>query len=172
MNKLKNYLLAIVAFVLLAGWGASPVLALDLPPSKAVSNFVAYNLINSTYKPIGDLASQNSDSLNHQITTSLKGRILVSAQVHIDNPGGIAVRGSCHLLMSDGTGPTKGLTEIGRSAVWYTTDNPAYDLTVPVLGYATKKKGTYNVVVECQQLAASGGTQGSLDNMIVWQAHG
>jgi hypothetical protein len=96
----------------------------------------------------------------------------VSAQVRIDNRGrGIAVRGACHLFISDGTGPANGLTEISvRAAVWFTTDNPAYNLTVPVLGYATKRQGTYNVVVECEQLAFNGGTTGQLDNMIVWEA--
>ena len=66
------------------------------------------------------------------------------------------------------------MTEIGvRPAVWFTTDNPAYNLTVPVLGYATKRQGTYNVVVECeQQLGINGGTTGQLDNMIVWEAAG
>ena len=49
------------------------------------------------------------------------------------------------MLISDGPGPTNGLTEIGRAAVWYTTDNAAYDLIVPVVGYATKAPGTYNV---------------------------
>jgi hypothetical protein len=79
------------------------------------------------------------------------------------------MRGACHMLISDGTGPTDGLTEIGRAAVWYTTDNAAYDLIVPVVGYATKAPGTYNVVVGCEQLAAVGATTGMLDNMIVWE---
>lgn len=143
----------------------------QLPPSKAISNFVAFNLVNSAYTVVADLASKNVDSSDHQITIKSKGRILVSAQAKISNPGGIAVRGACHLLMSDGTGPTNGLTEISvRPATWFTIANAAYDLTVPILGYATKPPGTYNVVVECEQLAASGGTTGQLDNMIVWEA--
>ena len=142
-----------------------------LPPSTAISHSVAFNLINSTNTIIADLASQNLDGRDHQIRTLSEGRILVSAQVRIDNPRGIAVRGACHLFISDGTGPANGLTEIGvRPAVWFTTDNPAYNLTVPVLGYATKRQGTYNVVVECEQLGINGGTTGQLDNMIVWEA--
>jgi hypothetical protein len=128
-------------------------------------------LVNSTYTVVADLAGKNLDHSDHQITIKSQGRILVSAQVKISNPGGVAVRGGCHLLLSDGTGPTNGLTEISvRPATWFTTANPAYDLTVPILGYATKPPGTYNVVVECQQLAASGATTGQLDNMIVWEA--
>ena len=143
----------------------------SLPPSSAISYHVGFNLLNSTNTVIADLASKNSDSLDHQITTKSTGRILVSAQVRVQSPGGIAVRGACRLLISDGTGPTNGLIEISvRPAVWFTTDNAAYDLTVPVLGYVTKPPGTYNVVVECQQLAASGATVGILDNMIVWEA--
>src|SRR6185295_2731373 len=102
----------------------------SLPPSTAVSSNVSFNLINSTFTVIADLASKNLGNSDHQITTTSKGRILVSAQANIGNPGGIAVRGACRLLMSDGTGPTNGLTEISvRSAIWFTTDNAAYDLT-------------------------------------------
>ena len=64
----------------------------SLPPSSAISYHVGFNLLNSTNTVIADLASKNSDSLDHQITTKSTGRILVSAQVHIQNPGGIAVR--------------------------------------------------------------------------------
>jgi hypothetical protein len=142
----------------------------QLPPSTGISHYVAFNLQNSTYTAIGDLASKNSDASNHQITLKTPGRILVSAQVSITNPAGIAVRGACHLLISDGTGATNGLTEIGRPAIWYTTANPAYDLAVPVLGYVVKPAGTYNVVVEAEQLAAVGGTTALLANMIVWEA--
>lgn len=167
MKKLKLFARMIIlfcAFMLAGCTNTTP----QLPPSKAISNFVAFNLLNSTNTVIADLASKNSDSLDHQITIKSAGRILVSAQVQISNPGGIAVRGACHLFISDGTGPTNGLTEISRPATWFTTDNPAYDLTVPVLGYVTKSAGTYNVVVECEQLAANGRTTAVLDNMIVW----
>jgi len=162
MKNLKTYLLSVAAFVMLA---ACP----NPSRSIAISNYRAYPLVNSTMMVVADLASRNSDNLDHQIKTASAGRVLASAQVHIQNPGGIAVRGACHMLMSDGTGPTNGLTEIGRAAVWYTIDNAAYDLIVPVVGYATKAPGTYNVVVECEQLAAVGATTGMLDNMIVWQ---
>ncbi len=142
----------------------------QLAPSNAISHFVAFNLLNSTNIVVADLASKNSDGMDHQITTNSTGRILVSAQVRIGNPGGIGVRGACHLFISDGTGPNAGLSEISvRPAVWFTTDNAAYDLTLPVLGYSTKPLGTYNVVVECEQLAASGATTAQLDNMIVWE---
>lgn len=140
-----------------------------LPPSNAISNYQSFNLVNSTYTVIADLASINSDHLNHQITISDSGRIMACAQVNIKNPGGIAVRGSCQLFISDGTGPSNGLTAPNRPAVWYTTENAAYDLTVPVVGYWVKPPGTYNVVVKCQQLAAAGSTTGMLDNMVVWE---
>jgi hypothetical protein len=143
----------------------------NLPPSQATSHYTAFNLLNSTNTVIADLASKNLDGMDHQITIKSTGRVLASTQVRISNPGGVAVRGACHLFISDGTGPNNGLTEISvRPAVWFTTDNPAYDLTVPVLGYATKSPGTYNVVVECEKLAATGATTGQLDSVIVWEA--
>lgn len=146
--------------------------------STAVSHFVAFTLpsgpSNSTFVPIGDLAGQNSDSSDHQIIIRFTGRILAVAQVHISNPGGIGVRGACELLVSDGTGPQNGLSLMsgagvgGRTAVWFTINNAAYDLTVPVVGYATKPPGTYNVVVKCEQLAFDGATAADLNQLIVW----
>ncbi|MBI5409447.1 MAG: putative metal-binding motif-containing protein [Nitrospirae bacterium] len=141
-----------------------------LPLSEAVTNYRIYDLINSTYVTIGDLAGSNFDNSDHQITTTSAGRILASAQVHIDNPGGVAVRGACEMLISDGTGPTNGLTPMGRPAVWFTTSNSAYELTVTLVGSAVKPASEYNVVVQCEQLSASGSTGAMLDNMIVWQA--
>ena len=173
MTNLKPLVPTIIVLgtFLIAGWANTPPPPSQLPPSKAISHFVAVNLVNSTNKVIADLASRNSDSSDHQITIKTHGRILVSAQVKISNPGGVAVRGGCSLWMSDGSGPTNGLTQISmRPATWYTVANPAYDLTVPVLGYATKSPGTYNVVLQCQQLAAAGATTGALDNLIVWEA--
>ena len=95
---------ALYACTLLGCACASP----QLSPSTATSHFVAFNLLNSTNTVIADLASKNLDGSDHQITTTTTGRILVAAQVRISNPGGIAVRGACHLYISDGTGPTTG----------------------------------------------------------------
>ena len=138
-------------------------------PSKAVSHFKTYNLINSTNTAIGDLASMNSDSSDHQIVTTRNGRILASAQVQINNATAMGIRGACSLYISDGTGPTNRLTEIGRSAIWYTTDNPAYNISVPVLGYRLKAAGTYNVVVMCMKLNAGGAVNALMSNLLVWQ---
>ena len=140
----------------------------SLPPSKAISNHVGFNLINSTNTTIADLAASNSGGSDHQITTHSESRIMVSAQVNITNPAGVAVRGSCQLLINDGSSPGSQLTVIGRPSVWFTTANPAYNLAVPVLGYVDKPAGKYNVVVQCQQLATVGSTVAVLDNMIVW----
>jgi hypothetical protein len=141
----------------------------ELPPSTAISNYRSYPLINSTYITVADLASKNNDDQNHQITITKAGRIMVSAQVRIDNAGGIAVRGASQLLISDGTGPNNGLTEMGRSAVYFSDNNPASQLIVPVQGFAIKQPGTYNVIVKCEQLGVVGRTAGMLDNMLVWE---
>jgi hypothetical protein len=134
-------------------------------PSSAASHFQSFNLPNgsqnSTFIALGDLAGKNSDSSDHQIKVPFAGRILAVAQAHITNPAGVAVRGWCRLRISDGTGPQNGLTMMGlREATWYTVDNPAYDLTVPIVGYAVKPAGTYNLVVECAHGAFAGSTTG------------
>ena len=163
--------IAVSAFMLVVYTTAPAPPLPQLAPSTAISHFFAINLINSTNSVIADLASMNSDGLDHQIKIAVKGRILAAAQVGISNPAGIAVRGACDLWISDGTGPNNGLTMLSpRSAIWFTTANPAYDLTVPIVGYAVKSPGTYNVVVQCQQLGVSGGTDAQLNNLIVWQA--
>jgi hypothetical protein len=153
--------------------GPGPAGPPSLAPSSAVDNFRAFNLPsgvnNTTYVTLGDLASQNSDSADHQITTTSTSRIMASAVVHITNPGGIAVRGSCRMFISDGTGPLNGLTEMNtRGATWHTVADPSFDLAVPVVGFATKTAGTYNVVMKCEQLAFDGSTTGEMSEMIVW----
>jgi hypothetical protein len=145
-----------------------------LPPTQAISNYRSYPLPagnqNSTFIPVADLVLQNSADSNFQFTTLQQGRIQAVAQVRIDNPGGAAVRGACRLRISDGTGPANGLSDMTpRSAVWYTTENAAYSVVVPLVGYAVKTPGTYNITVECAQLAFNGATSAMLDNMVVFQ---
>jgi hypothetical protein len=57
-------------------------------------------------------------------------------------------------------------------ATWHTVNDPAYDLTVPLVGYAVKPAGTYNVVVECAHGAFAGATTGEMSNLIVWGTAG
>jgi hypothetical protein len=167
---LSACIMVILGYAVTALYADAAPRPFQLPPSTAISHYVVYPLINLTNTVIADLASQNSDGLNHEITTASTGRILVSAQVHIKNPGGVAERGACKLFISSGTRPVNGWTQMGFAATWYTTDNAAYDLTVPVLGYAIEPAGTYNVAVACEQLGASGFTKAELANMIVWEA--
>jgi hypothetical protein len=61
----------------------------SLPPSKGIGNYRAYNLINSKYTTIGDLAGSSSTDSDNQISISAPARIMVSAQVNITNPGGL-----------------------------------------------------------------------------------
>jgi hypothetical protein len=140
----------------------------ELPPASSISNFRTYPLINTTYTTVADLAKNNSENTDHQITITKPSLIMVSAQVRIDNPGGIPVRGASQLFISDGTGSDIGLAEMGRPAVYYSDANPASQITVPLIGSAIKQPGTYNVIVKCQQLGALGKTTGMLDNMVVW----
>ena len=146
-----------------------PAGTVQQPLSTAASNSVTFTLPNKernvTFVSIGDLAGKNSDASDHQMTLPFAGRILAIAQVLVTNPARAAVRGNCRLRISDGTGPQNGLTMMGqRAATWHT----ASDLTVPVIGYAMKDAGTYNVVVECAQLDFMGSTTGEMSQLIVW----
>jgi hypothetical protein len=120
---------------------------------------------NSTFITLADLAGRNTDRADHQITMPFEGRIFAIAQVQITNPAGVAIRGSCRLRISDGTGPQNGLSLMGhREATWHTT----YDITVAVIGYARRDVGTYNVLVECEQLGFTGTIAAEMNELIVW----
>lgn len=139
-------------------------------PSTAISDNHSFPFIDLEQKTIADLASMNLDNLNYQITTSQEGRIMVAAQVGIGNPGGTAVRGSCRLYISDGTGPFNGEAELGRPAIFHTNNSASYDLVVAIFGSTLKPAGTYNVWVKCQKIFAGGAITAGLDNMAVWTA--
>ena len=58
-------------------------------------------------------------------------------------------RTRCNLFISDGTGPTNGLTTFSPNAFG---DTPAvfnYHITIPVSGFVVKPAGTYNLGVGC-----------------------
>ena len=90
-----------------------------------------------------------------------------------DTANAYDIQGACRLRISDGTGPANGLTVIGRGPEWHTVTPSTSNLvfSIPIIAYAVKPAGTYNVQAQCFQ--TFGGPQGSigavLDNMVVWE---
>jgi hypothetical protein len=165
-RRLASWLFAGITLVMLGG-------CVFLAPSRAISNYRDFPLPsgsqNSTFVTVADLAISNSEDANKQFVVGGTGRIQAVAQVRISNPGGLPVRGACRLQIGEASASTTNMQDMTpRSAVWFTTDNAAYSVVVPVIGYSVKGPGTYNVAVQCAQLAFNGGTSAMLDNMVVF----
>ena len=112
------------------------------------------------------LASPNT-STSGQITTTSTARIMAQATVNVRTTAATASNARCFLQISDGTGPTNGLTRM--SFVVY-TDYPAtplYHIGIPLTGSAVKSAGTYNVIATCN-LNGSGGLEHVGGSVNVW----
>lgn len=125
-----------------------------------------FALVGNTTTTIMDLASENDDGFDHQITTTIASRIMATASAIFRNPFGPPREVDCSLLISDGTGPNTGLTPMGVSARSRAslTDPGAFN-TMPLVGAAVKAPGTYNVAVRC---STNGGAQFYSGNLNVW----
>jgi hypothetical protein len=98
---------------------------------------------------IGDLVTNGK-----QLTVPFDARVFAFAHVHMKRNGDTFFEGYCKLLISDGTGPKNGLTEMGSSPVAWAVLPVTYrpvlgEVTVPIAGYSEKPAGTYNVMVQC-----------------------
>jgi hypothetical protein len=157
-----------------------------LPPSKAIISsqevFFGGPSTNSgnessNFVTIGDLASMNDSQSDQQITTASSGRIMVSGHISITvySPGSAYdIQGICRLMISDGSGPTNGLTAMDRGSEWHTVTPSTSNLvfTIPMVGAAIKPAGTYNVLAQCFQtfgVSQATGISAILDDMVVWE---
>jgi hypothetical protein len=131
--------------------------------SQAVSTDTNVDLSDALPHTAVDLASINTPSADHQITTTFTSRIVVVGHLSIELSYPGAVSGNCRPMISDGTGPTSGLTVMGRATGTKFTLQP--DVTnnanlsntaLPIAGAAMKPPGTYNVRIECETGLVSG----------------
>lgn len=109
---------------------------------------------------------------SNQIVTTMQSRIMASANLDIAPNGGSAHgETTCHLKISDGSGPSNGLTKMdsqfGSSASY--PDADSYEVTFPLNGSAVKPAGTYNVIVACTT-AAGTPAQSRGGTLNVWAA--
>ena len=108
-----------------------------------------------------DLETLNSVG-NFQITTTFDANIMASATLVVSLGGAAAVAAQvlCRLEISDGSGPTNGLTPMGANLGGNVTLLAApvafpHFGTVSLIGAAKKPPGTYNVQAICSALTAN-----------------
>jgi len=154
-----------------AGPAAPPGPSHGQASSSAGSNTISYKLVAPV--AIGDLAGQNDDKGDHQITLPFDGRIFAIAQIHVSLVQPASRPAFCRLLISDGSGPHNGLTAMGEDAIWgWQTAGSVFPFqhTVPVVGEMVKSAATYNVVAQCglQSPLFDTGMTGQMSKLIVW----
>ena len=106
-----------------------------------------------------DLETLNSVG-NFQITTTFDANIMASATLVFSLGGTVAAQVLCRLEISDGTGPTNGLTPMGANLGANLTLLAAplvfpHFGTMSLIGAAKMPPGTYNVQASCSALMAS-----------------
>jgi hypothetical protein len=137
----------------------------DLGPTAArVVNSPASVALTGTEQAVVDLASINSQG-DQQITTTVPSTIMGTAMIRFSVTAASA--SNCRLYISDGTGPTNGLTLMQQSLVTRNDHAGAGFATISYIGAATKPAGTYNVRVHCTELVATVATS-QLHQLQVW----
>jgi len=115
-----------------------------------------------------DLASVNAQG-NSQLTLTFPARIMAVATVVLLQNSASPVDVTCSLSISDGSGPSNGLTSMGEfskvSVPPAISSTPFETLTVS--GAAAKGAGTYNVVASCSA-SAVGTSFFQRGNLLVW----
>jgi hypothetical protein len=141
----------------------------DLGPTAArfVNSATSVN-ITGVNQAVVDLASINAQG-NQQITTTVPSTIMATAMIRMVTNTAVAARSNCQLFISDGTGPTNGLTLMQQGFVT-ANDTPAtasFFQTHTYIGAATKPAGTYNVQVQCSEVSGDLSTS-QLHQLQVW----
>ena len=141
----------------------------DLGPTAArfVNSPTSVN-ITGALQAVVDLASINGQG-DQQITTTVPSTIMATAMIRMVTNTAVAARSNCQLFISDGTGPTNGLTLMQQSFVT-ANDTPAtatFFQTHTYIGAAVKPAGTYNVQVQCSELLGDLSTS-QLQQLQVW----
>ncbi len=84
-----------------------------------------------------------------QLVLPFEGRITVNGFADVDDSAAAISRTRCNLFISDGTGPTSGLTTFSPNAFGDTPATTNYHIAIPVAGFVVKPPGTYNLGVGC-----------------------
>ena len=121
-------------------------------PGPTASSAATYDscctALTASYATVVDLASVNTSG-GGQITTTFPARILASASLDLRTNAATASVAVCTLQISDGTGPTNGLANMGIEDNLNFPATSLYHQRFPLLGWANKPAGTYNVQARC-----------------------
>jgi hypothetical protein len=108
---------------------------------------------SGTVGPMGGLLTDLATGANTtgQVVLPWRGTIYVSGVADFSSTGSQNTRTRCTPEISDGTGPTNGLTGIGPFGFNDMLSNGGTQThaTIAVSGFVTKPAGTYNLGVNC-----------------------
>ncbi len=105
---------------------------------------------------VGPVGSSFMTSLSEGIETTgqlvlpFEGRITANGFADVSDSAAAISRTRCNLFISNGTGPTNGLTAFSANAFGDTPATSNYHITIPVSGFVVKPAGTYNLGVGCE----------------------
>ena len=136
---------------------AAPASAVSSPSSLALP---------AQQATVVDLAAHNSQG-NRQITLASPSRVVANASIEAYTNTATASEVGCFLYITDGNGPSSGLTEMEPDGAY--SEMPAtkwYSVALPLVGAEDKPAGTYNVQVKCEEDA--GDVQFSHGSLVVW----
>lgn len=91
----------------------------------------------------------NTGGQNHQLTTTFPATIMASAETSIYNDAAASGQAGCELGISDGSGPTSGMTQMADFQYFNFPAVLHYNNAFNVTGGAEKPAGTYNIALRC-----------------------
>jgi hypothetical protein len=109
-----------------------------------------FDLTNSD-SPTIDLSAVNGDAGSQQISPSFASRIVATASVTLENDDATLSTVVCKLQISDGSGPTNGMTNISPEMAVTFPATANYATVVTITGAATKPAGAYNIRMVCKE---------------------
>ncbi len=90
-----------------------------------------------------------------QLVLPFEGRITVNGFADVSDSAEAISRTRCNLFISNGTGPTNGLTAFSANAFGDTPATNNYNVAIPVSGFVVKSAGTYNLGVGCEAVTGA-----------------
>lgn len=109
---------------------------------------------------IGPIAGSMTDLVDAAQTTGqlvlpFTGLITANGFADVVTSVATASRTRCNLFVSDGTGPSNGLTAFSPNAFGDTPAVSNYHIAIPLSGHVVKPPGTYNIAVRCAVVSGS-----------------